>query len=467
MDNTKKEELFPYFAYLYSQQLDPEKYGQAASIEEWTNLIQSNEEDINAIAAAAEEMSDEEWAQLEEQYIAETQSASAQFAAKGAKLKKLKSGGKKKKCACGCDIISRKVGGKIVERCSCGCDTKKVVKAQQGVRVNVPYRRPADPGRFQLPFPPVPIAQVIAEGQAAQRVAAAQQAPAQQTSYGTGNIVIPYRRVQPNGFTLPFPKSPVVNPANRPINIPYAPGVTPRQAPQAAPKPAAQPAAQAPTQPATQPAAQPAAQTPAKSTAQASTKPAAVRPRSDARMKDYQKNLELLGFTPGKQDGIYGAKTKAAIQAFQKAHGLKVDGIIGDETRNAMAQAITQHSLLKPGPGAVSETHDLQKNRVVPKEFKPAKKGRVALSKKGGQVNKAYKPDFDNFAKPGQKPTAADTVSAYNRVNTWADGYGPKDKDGKILNTRQEILKTARKEWKGKKVDVNKIKSGGKTRIKN
>ena len=29
-------------------------------------------------------MSDEEWAQLEEQYIAETQSVSAQFAAKGA-----------------------------------------------------------------------------------------------------------------------------------------------------------------------------------------------------------------------------------------------------------------------------------------------------------------------------------------------------------------------------------------------
>lgn len=453
MDNTKKEELFPYFAYLYSQQLDPEKYGQAASIEEWTNLIQSNEEDINAIAAAAEEMTDEEWAQLEEQYIAETQSASAQFAAKGAKLKKLKSGGKKKKCSCGCDIISRKVGGKIVERCSCGCDTKKVVKAQQGVRVNVPYRRPADPGSFQLPFPPVPVAQVIAEGQAAQQ--AAQQAPAQQTSYGTGNIVIPYRRVQPNGFTLPFPKSPVVNPANRPINIPYAPGVTPRQAQQAAPKPA--------TQPATQPAAGPQATAKPKAESTATV----VRPRSDARMKDYQKNLELLGFTPGKQDGIYGAKTKAAIQAFQKAHGLKVDGIIGDETRNAMAQAITQHSLLKPGSGAVSEIYDLQKNRVMPKEFKPAKKGRVALSKKGGQVNKAYKPDFDNFAKPGQKPTAADTVSAYNRVNTWADGYGPKDKDGKILNTRQEILKAARKEWKGKKVDVNKIKSGGKTRIKN
>lgn len=452
MDNTKKEELFPYFAYLYSQQLDPEKYGQADSIEEWTNLIQSNEEDINAITAAAEEMSDEEWAQLEEQYIAETQSASAQFAAKGAKLKKLKGGGKKKKCSCGCDIISRKVGGKIVDRCSCGCDIKKVAKAQQGVRVNVPYRRPADPGRFQLPFPPVPIAQVIAEGQAA-----AQQSPAQQAGSRTGNIVIPYRRVQPNGFTLPFPGTPI----RMPVNIPYAPGVTPQ--PQAPTKPTTQPTTQpqAPAKPVAKPATQPATQPAAKSTA------TAVRPRPDARMKDHQKNLELLGFTPGKQDGIYGVKTKAAIQAFQKAHGLKVDGIIGDETRNAMAQAITQHSLLKPGSGAASEIHDLQKNRIMPSEFRPAKRGRVALSKKGGQVNKAYKPDFDNSAKPGQKPTAADTVSAYNRANTWADGYGPKDKNGKILNTRQEILKTARKEWKGKKVDVNKIKSGGKTRIKN
>lgn len=34
MDETKKKELFPYFAYLYSQQMNPEKYGQIESMEE-------------------------------------------------------------------------------------------------------------------------------------------------------------------------------------------------------------------------------------------------------------------------------------------------------------------------------------------------------------------------------------------------------------------------------------------------
>jgi len=34
MDDTKKQQLFPDFAYVYSQQLNPEKYGQANSIEE-------------------------------------------------------------------------------------------------------------------------------------------------------------------------------------------------------------------------------------------------------------------------------------------------------------------------------------------------------------------------------------------------------------------------------------------------
>jgi hypothetical protein len=32
--DAKKKELFPYFAYLYSKQLNPEKYGSVASMEE-------------------------------------------------------------------------------------------------------------------------------------------------------------------------------------------------------------------------------------------------------------------------------------------------------------------------------------------------------------------------------------------------------------------------------------------------
>lgn len=60
MNDEKKQELFPYFAYMYSQQLNPEKYGSTSSIEEWSNLIQQNPEDIDAITKAASEMSEED-----------------------------------------------------------------------------------------------------------------------------------------------------------------------------------------------------------------------------------------------------------------------------------------------------------------------------------------------------------------------------------------------------------------------
>ena len=34
MTDEKKRELFPYFAYMYSQEINPEKYGQVESIED-------------------------------------------------------------------------------------------------------------------------------------------------------------------------------------------------------------------------------------------------------------------------------------------------------------------------------------------------------------------------------------------------------------------------------------------------
>lgn len=130
MTNDKKRELFPYFAYIYSQQLDPEKYGQVESIEDWTNLIQSNQADIEKITQAAEQLSDEEWDALDQQYTEQAKASEDQqviSAKKGAKLMKLKKGAKK--CKCGCDMITAKAdGGKLVSKCACGCDVKKKEK---------------------------------------------------------------------------------------------------------------------------------------------------------------------------------------------------------------------------------------------------------------------------------------------------------------------------------------------------
>ncbi len=49
-----------------------------------------------------------------------------------------------------------------------------------------------------------------------------------------------------------------------------------------------------------------------------------------------QKKLKNWGYYNGDIDGIYGSKTKAAVEKFQRKNGLTVDGIAGTNTLNAM-----------------------------------------------------------------------------------------------------------------------------------
>jgi len=53
---------------------------------------------------------------------------------------------------------------------------------------------------------------------------------------------------------------------------------------------------------------------------------------------DLQQLLALAGYDPGPADGVYGAKTEAAVAAFQAGYGsLNVDGKVGPNTREALA----------------------------------------------------------------------------------------------------------------------------------
>lgn len=58
-----------------------------------------------------------------------------------------------------------------------------------------------------------------------------------------------------------------------------------------------------------------------------------------------QKKLKYWGYYDGDVDGIYGSKTKTAVEKFQRKNGLKVDGIAGTNTLNAMGiQSISNYS---------------------------------------------------------------------------------------------------------------------------
>ena len=49
-------------------------------------------------------------------------------------------------------------------------------------------------------------------------------------------------------------------------------------------------------------------------------------------VRNIQSRLSAWGYNPGSVDGVYGAKTEAAVKRFQQKHGLTADGIAGPAT---------------------------------------------------------------------------------------------------------------------------------------
>lgn len=58
-------------------------------------------------------------------------------------------------------------------------------------------------------------------------------------------------------------------------------------------------------------------------------------------VKTVQQKLIRWGYLKGTADGIFGAKTKAAVIAFQKKNGLTADGIIGTRTAQALGISLS------------------------------------------------------------------------------------------------------------------------------
>jgi peptidoglycan hydrolase-like protein with peptidoglycan-binding domain len=72
---------------------------------------------------------------------------------------------------------------------------------------------------------------------------------------------------------------------------------------------------------------------------------------SGADVAALQDLLAGLGFAPGPIDGVFGAGTGAAVRAFQSAHDLAADGVVGSQTKAALLAAASPDDSLTGGPG--------------------------------------------------------------------------------------------------------------------
>lgn len=65
-------------------------------------------------------------------------------------------------------------------------------------------------------------------------------------------------------------------------------------------------------------------------------------------VRTLQRQLSSEGYDPGGIDGKFGTRTQAAVMAFQRAQGLKVDGAVGENTSAALRRALVDTDDFQP-----------------------------------------------------------------------------------------------------------------------
>ncbi len=71
-----------------------------------------------------------------------------------------------------------------------------------------------------------------------------------------------------------------------------------------------------------------------------------------------QLKLIYLSYDIGQADGMFGANTEKAVRAFQKKHGLDVDGKVGDLTKKAIEEEVKAKREIDEESGSIQSVED-------------------------------------------------------------------------------------------------------------
>ncbi len=77
---------------------------------------------------------------------------------------------------------------------------------------------------------------------------------------------------------------------------------------------------------------------PSDTTTDAPTVTILTRGSSGSKVKTLQARLEVAGYAPGPIDGIFGARTIAAVKSFQESNSLKANGVVDEITWKAIGK---------------------------------------------------------------------------------------------------------------------------------
>lgn len=159
---------------------------------------------------------------------------------------------------------------------------------------------------------------------------------------------------------------------------------------------------------------------------------------SGTTVKKIQQKLKNWGYYSGSVDGIYGAKTKAAVKYFQRKNGLTADGVAGDKTLAALGISTTSSASSSSGSSYSNNDVNLLARLIYGEARGESYVGQVAVG--AVVLNRVKSASFPNTVSgviyqgyaftavaDGQinlTPNATAKKAAQDAMNGWDPTYG-------------------------------------------